>query len=195
MIRLIVSIFAASLLTSVCMAGTRNDSQGAASRIKAPVASEFTQTPQLHAEECTVWQREQSFARSVATHDVIAFAEHVAEQATFDVGRTDPARGRDAIVKRFRGVIEGKQVRARWYPTVVTLGLAGDLAWSKGPLLIEDLDPKARHHFLLDSFHSVWRKDADGAWRVLLDDGGVPRPASAQEVHAFERNRADCSRA
>ncbi|HJW46567.1 MAG TPA: hypothetical protein VJ484_08755, partial [Lysobacter sp.] len=51
-----------------------------------------TATPRL--EECTVWQREQSFASSVAEHDAIAFAEHIAEDAVFDVGRADAIRGR-----------------------------------------------------------------------------------------------------
>lgn len=195
MIKSIASIVAVSLLAIASTAGAQNDPLGPASRLKDSVTPELTGAPQLSVEECTVWQRELSFARSVAEHDAIAFAEHVAEQATFDVARADPARGRDAIVKRFSGVIEGKQIRARWYPAVVTLGVSGDLAWSGGPLLIEDLDPKVPDRFLLSAFRSVWRKDGDGVWRVLFDDGGVPRPASAEEVRAFERNRADCGRA
>ena len=72
--------------------------------IAAPVA-----TPQFSAEECTVWQREQSFAASLAAHDATAFAGHVGANAAFGAGTPEPTRGRDAIVKRWAGLIEGKQ--------------------------------------------------------------------------------------
>lgn len=148
--------------------------------------------PQLSADECAVWQRELSFARSVAEHDAAAFAGHVGERAAFGAGQPEPTRGRDAIVQRWTGLIEGKQVRLRWYPTRVTIGGMSGVAWSSGPALFEDLDPQAEHRFRIGRFHSVWHKDADGVWRVLFDEGTPPRPASAEEVAAFEAGRVEC---
>lgn len=148
--------------------------------------------PQLSAEECAVWQRELSFARSVAEHDVAAFAEHVGEHAAFGSGLPEPIRGRDAILQRWTALIEGKQVRLRWYPTRVTIGGVSGVAWSSGPALFEHLDPQAEHRFRTGRFHSVWHKDADGVWRVLFDDGTPPRPASAEEVAAFNLGGAHC---
>lgn len=149
--------------------------------------------PSLTAEECAVWQREQSFARSVATHDAGAFAGHVGENAVFGASTPEPTRGREAIVKRWTGLIEGQRVALRWYPTrvVIAPGVA-DTAWSSGPSLIEVLDPKAKDRYLLGAFHSVWHKDADGVWRVLFDDGVEQRPVSAAEVAAFEAGQTDC---
>ena len=149
--------------------------------------------PSMTAEECTVWQREQSFARSLAAHDAVAFAQHVGENAAFGAGTPQPTRGREAIVKRWAGLIEGKRVALRWYPTRVTMvpGVA-DTAWSSGPSLIEVLDPNAKDRYLLGAFHSVWHKDADGVWRVLFDDGVEQRPVGAAEVAAFEAGRAEC---
>lgn len=151
-------------------------------------------TPQFTLEECTVWQREQSFARSVADHDAAAFAQHVGENAAFGASTPEPTRGRDAIAKRWSGLIEGRRVLLRWYPTRVTMapGIA-DTAWSSGPSLIEVLDPKAKERYLIGAFHSVWHRDADGVWRVLFDDGVEPRPATAEEVTAFHAGQADCA--
>jgi len=149
--------------------------------------------PPLTAEECAVWQRELSFARSVAAHDAAAFAGHVGESAAFGASTPQPTRGREAIVKRWTGLIEGKHVALRWYPTRVTVapGVA-DTAWSSGPSLIEVLDSKATDRYLLGAFHSVWHKDADGVWRVLFDDGVEQHPVGAAEVATFESGRADC---
>ena len=149
--------------------------------------------PQLTASECEVWQREQSFARSVAEHDALAFAARVAENAVFGVSTPEPNRGRDAITRRWAGLIEGKRVALRWYPTRVAIAPdVDDVAWSSGPSLIEVLDPKAKDRYLIGAFHSVWHKDADGTWRVLFDDGIEPRPATAEEVRNFEAGRSDC---
>jgi ketosteroid isomerase-like protein len=149
--------------------------------------------PSQTAEECAVWQRETSFAGSVAAHDAKAFAGHVAANAVFGASTPEPTRGREAIVKRWAGLIEGKRVLLRWYPTQVIIapGVA-DTAWSSGPSLLEVLDPKAKDRYLLGAFHSVWHKDPDGVWRVLFDDGVEPRPVRAAEVAAFESGRADC---
>ncbi len=156
--------------------------------IAAPVAM-----PPLSAEECTVWQREQSFAGSLAAHDATAFAGHVGMNAAFGAGTPEPTRGRDAIVKRWAGLLEGKHVALRWYPTRVTMAAGvDDTAWSSGPALFEVLDPQAKDRYLLGAFHSVWHKDADGVWRVLFDDGVEPRPATAEDVSAFNAGRAEC---
>lgn len=150
--------------------------------------------PQLSAEECAVWRREQSFARAVANHDAVAFAGHVAETAAFGASAPEPIRGRDVIATRWAGLIEGKRVLLRWYPTRVTMAVGvHDTAWSSGPSLLEVLDPKAKDRYLIGAFHSVWHRDADGIWRVLFDDGVEPRPATAAEAAAFEAGRKDCA--
>ena len=50
--------------------------------------------------ECAVWQRELSFAGSVADHDATAFAEHLHPQAVFGVSGK-PTRGREAITREW----------------------------------------------------------------------------------------------
>ena len=145
--------------------------------------------PALSAVECAVWDREMGFARSVADHDAAAFADHVGEQAAFGTSGPKPIHGRAEIVRQWRGIIEGKRVRLEWYPARTTANGAGDLAWSTGPALTEVLDPAAKQRFHLGHFRSVWRKDADGAWRVVFDDGDDPRPATAEEAAAFRAAR------
>ena len=143
----------------------------------------------LGPDECTVWARELSFAQSVADHDATAFAAHVHAGAAFGAGRPTPIRGREAITRRWRGLIEGTSVAVAWYPTRVTIGGAGDVAWSSGPALFEDLSADAKTRYALGAFHSVWHRDADGTWRVLFDDGTEPKPATPADVAAFREGR------
>ena len=70
----------------------------------------------LSADECAVWARELSFAQSVADHDAAAFAAHLHPDAAFGASRAEPTRGRDAIARRWAGIIEGKAVGAGLVP-------------------------------------------------------------------------------
>lgn len=149
--------------------------------------------PSLTRAECEVWQRELSFARSVAEHDGEAFASHVAESAAFAASRPEPQRGRDVITKAWTPLVAGKGTRLRWYPTRVTIAGRDDIAWSSGPALIEVLDPKAPKRWHLTQFRSVWVREPDGVWRVLFDDGAEPRPATDAEVQAFDAGRQECT--
>jgi ketosteroid isomerase-like protein len=148
-------------------------------------------TPSLSAAECEVWARELGFARSVAEHDASAFAGFLAEGAVFGAKRPQPRRGRDAVVAAWAGLVAGKELRLSWYPAMVAIGGEPDIAYSSGPALYEDLAPDARQRFLIGGFQSIWHRDADGAWRVLFDDGIDPRPASEAEVAAFESGRRE----
>lgn len=170
-----------------------------------PAATHAAQSPppqaRMSAAECEVWARELSFAQSVADHDASAFAAHLDPAAAFGASQPEPTRGRDAIARRWAGIVEGKRVKLSWYPTRTTIaasnaGGVGDIAWSSGPSLVEDTDPKAPQRYRIGAFHSVWRRGADGVWRVLFDDGVEPRPAGEADVAAFrDGRRAACPQA
>lgn len=144
----------------------------------------------LTAAECEVWARELGFARSVAEHDAAAFASHLHPGAAFGSGQPQPLRGRDAVVAGWAHIIAGKGVSLDWYPTRVTIGDAEDVAWSSGPALFDwAATETAPRRQALATFHSVWRKDADGTWRVLFDEGAGMRPATADDIAAFHAGR------
>jgi ketosteroid isomerase-like protein len=147
--------------------------------------------PTLSAAECEVWARELGFARSVAEHDAAAFRGFIAEGAVFGAKRPQPRRGREAVVAAWAGLVAGKELRLSWYPAMVAIGGEPGIAYSSGPALYEDLDPATKQRFLIGGFQSIWHRDADGAWRVLFDDGIEPRPASAAEVAAFRAGRRE----
>lgn len=148
--------------------------------------------------ECEVWARELSFAQSVADHDAAAFASHIETDAAFGASQPQPTRGRTEIATRWAGIVEGRRFKLSWYPTRTTIGAgsAKDVAWSSGPSLFEDLDPKSTQRFRIGAFHSVWHRGSDGVWRVLFDDGVDPRPVTEAEATAFREGRqATCPQA
>lgn len=145
----------------------------------------FAAEPSRQQAECAVWQRELSFAQSVADHDANAFAAHLHPDAAFGVSG-QVSRGREAITREWAGLIDGSALKLSWYPAVVTLGGDGRTAYSSGPALYEN--PKTGDA-RLGRFGSVWHRGDDGAWHVLFDDGIAPQKADAEAVRKFREGR------
>lgn len=140
----------------------------------------------LSADECTVWQREKSFAESVEKHDIKAFAEHLHPDALFSAGTKSPLRGKEAVIKAWSAFVEGKPLILRWRPHFVNIAGASNLAISSGPYVMEDTRPDAKPRFRGGTFSSIWQRDsASGKWFVLFDGGGSS-PTSLENAVAAE---------
>lgn len=145
----------------------------------------------LSPAECEVWARELGFAAAVARHDAAAFADHIDPGAVFGAGRERQARGREAVVERWAGIVAGKALTIAWYPERTTVGGVADIAWSEGPSLTIAQPGTGEARYTLGRFHSVWRRDAAGVWRVLYDDGIDLGPATPAQVEAFHAARRE----
>lgn len=142
---------------------------------------------------CAVWQRELSFAQSVQRHDAAAFARHVMADAVFDANTPRPTHGLAAVRTHWSASIAGKTQRLDWYPQQVVVSGDGTLAYSSGAYLFERLAPGAKPRYVVGRFASVWRRAADGVWRVAFDGGDAGKPAGEADVAAFHAGRRpDC---
>ncbi|MBB2485547.1 nuclear transport factor 2 family protein [Mitsuaria sp. WAJ17] len=130
--------------------------------------------PQATA-DAELWRRECAFAATMADRDLQAFAGFVSEQAVFHSGPT-PLKGREAVRSFWQRFYTEAAAPFSWYPDQAELLEPGRLAYTSGPVFGED-------GRLIGRFHTIWRKESDGTWRVLLDHGGTP-DAKDRERHA-----------
>jgi len=107
--------------------------------------------------------REIAFAKTMADRDLDAFKTFISPEAVFFNGN-EPIRGRDAIAQSWAPFFEGPDAPFSWLPDVVEILESGRLALSSGPVRGPSGEEVGR-------FNSVWRKDADGQWRVVFDKG------------------------
>jgi ketosteroid isomerase-like protein len=111
-------------------------------------------------------------AHSVATDMREAFLAAFADDST--LLRPGPVPGKEAIRKNPAPPIE-----LNWRPVFVYAAASGEIGYSTGPWRITSKsDPAAAPKF--GQFVSVWKKQADGAWKVFIDLGiSHPGPALA----------------
>jgi ketosteroid isomerase-like protein len=80
-----------------------------------------------------------------------------------------PTKTREAYLSRPAPSVR-PPVELNWEPIWADVSEAGDLGYTTGPYTLTDLSPEkrpARHGY----YFSVWKKQADGNWKVVLDLG------------------------
>lgn len=106
---------------------------------------------------------ELAFAKTMADRDHAAFASFVADEAVFLNGGK-PLRGRSAVVEYWKRFYAGPKAPFSWKPDRVQVLDSGGLGYSTGPVFDAEGKQFAR-------FYSTWRREVDGAWRIVFDDG------------------------
>ncbi|WP_374673124.1 DUF4440 domain-containing protein [Ideonella sp.] len=111
----------------------------------------------------TVMATERAFAKTMADRDLEAFQAFLSEETVFQ-GAQGPLRGPAAVVSAWQRFFDGPQAPFSWEPDQVLVMSDGHLALSAGPVR----DPAGK---LVGRFNSVWRQEAPGVWRIVLDMG------------------------
>jgi len=106
---------------------------------------------------------EEAFARTMADRDHAAFVSFLAEEAVF-FGRNSELRGREAVAAAWKPFFEGAAAPFSWRPEVATVLDSGSLGLTSGPVFAPDGKR-------IGTFNSVWRREPDGAWKIVFDRG------------------------
>ena len=117
---------------------------------------------QLAADAAEVTTAETAFAKTMADRDFTRFGDFVAEDAVFN-GDT-PHIGKAAVLATWKRYFDGPQAPFSWAPDAVATSADGRTAISTG--LARD-----RVGHVISRFTTLWRKDPDGRWRVIVDQG------------------------
>jgi len=110
---------------------------------------------------------ERAFAATMKARDHAAFSSFLAEEAVFFSGPGKVLRGREAVAAAWRKFYDGPQAPFSWEPEEVEVVDSGTLAYSGGPVF----DGAGRR---IGRFHSIWRMEAPGRWRIIFDSGEQP---------------------
>ena len=143
------------MLATACCAAALSGCAGAPAPVKV--------APDLPALREQVFATERAFAKTMADRDFAAFTSFLSEEAVFFSGPT-PLRGKAEIAARWKRFYEAKEAPFSWEPAQVEVLDSGTLALSTGPVR----DPAGKQFAI---FTSVWRLEAPGTWRIILDKG------------------------
>jgi len=110
-----------------------------------------------------VRRRETEFAKTLADRDHAAFQKFLSAEAVFLSGG-QATRGPAAVAERWKRFFDAPAAPFSWAPEFVEVLDSGTIAMSSGPVK----DPTGKR---VGTFNSVWRREADGQWKIILDNG------------------------
>ncbi|HEV2911883.1 MAG TPA: DUF4440 domain-containing protein [Pyrinomonadaceae bacterium] len=146
----------------------------------------FTQNENLTPALSSLVEAERSFARTAAEKGVRdSFYEYFADDGINF--QPHPVNTRESI-RKSPAPATRSPVTLHWEPVYADISRAGDLGFTTGPFWTTDRSPEprpSRHGY----YFSIWKKQADGNWKVVID-AGVETPApEASEPPAFRAAR------
>ena len=116
------------------------------------------------------------FAKDVLARGGAAFADWFAPDAIALNNGQAPLEGLVAIVKSANW--DPKVYQLTWTPTDARMGPSGDMGYTWGHFEGHSKDAAGNPVTTSGRYMTVWRREKDGSWKVVLD-AGANEPASA----------------
>ena len=119
-----------------------------------------------------------AWERAVAGHDTLATIAAVEATGSVLSPNAPIATGPAAIRTMFDGVWALPGLKLSWHATRVEAARSGELAYSSGTYEMTITGPKGTPITDKGKYSTVWRKQADGSWKVVLDTFNSDMPAA-----------------
>lgn len=133
-----------------------------------------------------VRQAEIGFAKAFADRDKAKFFSYVADDAVF-ISPLGALRGKAQVIDRWSRFFDGvPEAPFSWGPERVELTSGGTIGFSMGPIYL----PDGKHG---GYYSSIWQKQADGAWKVIVDGPGNPTAPLKETAAPFEEGFVDAA--
>jgi len=130
-------------------------------------------------------QTDRDFAKAGAAKDLNAFLSFVADDVRlFPDGAM--ATGKPALRAMWEGGFKDPDWSIHWAPVAGEACSAGDLGYTTGSYEMHSQGSDGKAVVRRGSYVTIWRKQADGTWKVALDIGSAA-PQSATTLPAPEK--------
>jgi ketosteroid isomerase-like protein len=138
----------------------------AASNAPDPMAD-----PTMKAGKAFLFDLEARFAKDVAARGGAAFADWFAEDGAALGNGAAPLIGKVAIARSATWSPQAYQLT--WKPTDGLMGPSGDMGYTWGHYEGRSKDANGNPVTTSGRYMTIWRKQPDGSWKVVLDAGST----------------------
>ena len=127
-----------------------------------------------------VQEADRALSRATEARKIDAFLALLDTDTVFISEAGPPARGREAVRARWAQFFDPAGPSLTWEPYEGQVGSQGDLGYTRGRFLYRAKDAAGKPVSERGEYLSIWRKQPDGAWLVVVDsslpaaDPGVP---------------------
>ncbi|MBI1730156.1 DUF4440 domain-containing protein [Candidatus Acetothermia bacterium] len=147
-------------------------------RSRAPVSSASNQGVDMSSEIASLMQTDSDFDRDTAAKGVEGWVSYFAEDGAMFRGGGKIIAGHDAIRALMTPFFADKNSSLRWQPVMATVASSGELGYTYGNWTLKTVGDDGKPVVLYGKYVTIWKKQADGAWKAAVDLGttGAPTP-------------------
>jgi ketosteroid isomerase-like protein len=143
-------------------------------------ASGGPNAPGAAADARVLMEADSAFSAAASGRGLEGFLEFVADSATFFDG-SSMQRGREAVGEAWRDLLETPGNSMTWRPTEGDIAASGELGYTIGRWEFTGAEGSAR-----GSYVTIWRRQPDGSWKVVVDIGDVDAPEGGAAAEAAD---------
>ena len=123
----------------------------------------------LEAEGDALMKLSRDWSALAATAPIDDWIDFWADDAVMMPPGLPPVRGKAAIRQYVEAAAQVPGFQIRWEPESVHVSQSGDLAYMFERNVVTINDPQGNPVTVHGKVVTVWRKDADGSWRNVVD--------------------------
>lgn len=131
-------------------------------------ASAPAQKKRMGAEEA-IRAADQNWLKVFAAKDLSRSVAFCTNDGSVFAPNAPIATGHEAIGKLFAGFFALPDLKISWKPSRVQVANSGELGYSSGAYQMDFNDPSGKPIADKGKYVTVWKKQKDGSWKVLLD--------------------------
>jgi uncharacterized protein (TIGR02246 family) len=130
--------------------------------------------PDLGAIESNIRSLDKDWAAAAAAKDLDKSTSYYADDGQMFAPGAPPAVGKDSVRKTWSGLLTAPDfVSLTFAPTSVQVAQAGDMAYELGTYEMVMKDKKGKSTPQKGVYVVVWKKQADGSWKVEVDSSSA----------------------
>jgi ketosteroid isomerase-like protein len=124
----------------------------------------------------TLRQLEAEFMKATAEHGSQGYLSYYADDAVEVPDGAPILQGKESIA-RTMGFLDNKQNHLTWTPVGADISASGDLGYTYGNYEFRSTGKDGKPVVAHGKYNTIWKKQRDGAWKVVLDMGNSsPEP-------------------
>jgi uncharacterized protein (TIGR02246 family) len=131
------------------------------------------------ADETAIRAAEAEMVKAVAALDAAKVASFYTDDVIGLSADAPVVQGKENKQKEFETILTDK-AEVTWAPVKVEVARSGDLAYSWGKGKVSMKDKKGKVTETTVKYVSVWKKQADGGWKIAIDTM-IPDPPEAKK--------------
>ena len=121
-------------------------------------------------------QVDREFDQATAEKGAEGWASYFAENGSILPGTGAPITGPEAVRAYMASSFARPGFSLRWQPTRAEVWIPGKLGYTLGRWEQKARTPEGKTELLRGTYVTVWRKQPDGRWRIILDTGSADGP-------------------